>query len=228
MSPSGSTATVMGQQAVPGLLSALEGQGVVVFPSPVGYCLGTSSAAGVQRIFELKERSARQPLSVGGRPSVEAYHWLKELAALPREGLAQLQATLGVIGSPSDACPTFPEGVGQSASLALFLNLGPDIDQVLEGLQVTGQQLYLTSCNRSGRGNTLRASDIDPRILASIDCLHEDDSLILDRPAQAGPVLGSPLWLLGDQRFLRIGWEQERVESQLRAAGMLPPDHSLE
>ncbi|MDB2577336.1 Sua5/YciO/YrdC/YwlC family protein, partial [Planctomycetota bacterium] len=81
------------------LLDALDGDGVIVAPCPVGYLAATSSAAGVDRIFELKGRDRSRSLSVGGHALHEGRRYLQELAGIGGAELLELSATMGLIGT---------------------------------------------------------------------------------------------------------------------------------
>ena len=146
------------------LVDALDRDGVIVVPCPVGYVAATSSASGVDRIFELKGRDRSRSLSVGGCPLHEGRRYLQELAGLGGLELSALGATMGLIGTRRPGAPATPEGVGTEASLALFVGLGPILEALAAVQRAAGRALYLTSANASGTGNAVLASQLPPAL----------------------------------------------------------------
>ena len=144
------------------LLDALDGDGVIVAPCPVGYLAAASSAAGVDRIFELKGRDRSRSLSVGGHALHEGRRYLQELAGLGDLELSELSATMGLIGTRRDDAPPTPEGVGTAESLAVFVGLGPLLDELIVRQRAAGRTLYVTSANASGPYSVRHCCSVPP------------------------------------------------------------------
>ena len=202
------------------LLDALDGDGVIVAPCPVGYLAAASSAAGVDRIFELKGRDRSRSLSVGGHALHEGRRYLKELAGLGDLELSELSATMGLIGTRRDDAPPTPEGVGTAESLAVFVGLGPLLDELIVRQRAAGRTLYVTSANASGTGNAVLASQLPAALRGGAVTALIDDSAIPLAQRCRNPAPASPMVRLGEQPTLvREGAEQQLVTRQLALAG---------
>ncbi|MDB4450633.1 Sua5/YciO/YrdC/YwlC family protein [bacterium] len=202
------------------LLDALDGDGVIVAPCPVGYLAATSSAAGVDRIFELKGRDRSRSLSVGGHALHEGRRYLQELAGIGGAELLELSATMGLIGTRRHDAPPTPEGVGTSETLAVFLGLGPLLDELVVRQRAAGRTLFVTSANASGTGNAVLASQLPPALRGGAVTALIDDSCIPSAQRRRHPAPASPMVRLGERSTLvREGAQQDLVTYQLARAG---------
>ena len=205
------------------LVDALDRDGVIVVPCPVGYVAATSSASGVDRIFELKGRDRSRSLSVGGCPLHEGRRYLQELAGLGDLELSALGATMGLIGTRRPGAPATPEGVGTEASLALFVGLGPILEALAAVQRAAGRALFLTSANASGTGNAVLASQLPPALRGDGVTALLDDSRIPVAQRSRRPAPASPMVRLGPRpTWVREGANQELVAWQLALAGLEP------
>ena len=203
------------------LFDALDRDGVIVAPCPVGYVAAASSAAGVDRIFELKGRDRSRPLSVAGTANREGRLFLEELSQLTATALSQLRATMGLIGTRRDAAPFTPVGVGTTNSLAVFVGLGPVLEELILRQRSVGRSLFVTSANASGAGNAVMASQLPKALRSDAVAVLLDDSRITERQRQIRPALASPMVRLGQRpTLLRNGVSQQTVMRQLALAGL--------
>lgn len=194
---------------------------MIVAPCPVGYVAAASSAAGVYRIFELKDRDRSRPLSLAGCPLHEGRGYLQELAGMGGSQLSQLRATMGLIGTRRVSAPPIPEGVGTAKSLAVFVGLGPLFDELIEQQRVAGRALYVTSANASGMGNAVRASQLPSVLRGGAVTALLDDALIPLAQRRRDPAPASPMIRLGEKpALLREGVRQQLVIRQLASAGI--------
>ncbi|MEC7233449.1 MAG: Sua5/YciO/YrdC/YwlC family protein [Planctomycetota bacterium] len=203
------------------LLDALDGDGVIVVPCPVGYVAAASSAAGVDRIFELKGRHRSRPLSLAGSAVHEGRRYLRELAGLTDSALSRLSATMGLVGTRRVGAPPTPDGVGTTKSLAVFVGLGPIVDAVVLRQRAAGRSLYVTSANASGAGNAALASQLPRALKGEGVTALIDDTRIAQGQRRLRPAPASPMVRLGPQpTLIRGGAEQGLVLEQLAMAGL--------
>ena len=202
------------------LLDALDGDGVIVAPCPVGYLAAATSAAGVDRIFELKGRDRSRSLSVGGHAVQEGRRYLQELARLDDRALLGLSATMGLIGTRREDAPSTPEGVGTSETLAVFVGLGPLLDELIVRQRAAGRTLFVTSANASGTGNAVLASQLPAALRGGAVTACLDDTRVPLTQRRRRPAPASPMVRLGEHPTLvREGVRQELVTRQLARAG---------
>ena len=203
------------------LLDALDQDGVIVAPCPVGYVAAASSAAGVDRIFELKGRDRSRALSVGGSALHEGRSHLQELAGLADTELSELTATMGLIGTRRPGAPPTPAGVGTTETLAVFVGLGTLLDEVIAHQRAAGRTLFVTSANASGRGNAVRASQLPSTLRGGAVTALIDDSRIPLAQRRRSPAPASPMVRLGaPPALIREGARQRVVLQQLALAGL--------
>ncbi len=206
------------------LLDALDGGGVIVVPCPVGYVAAASSAAGVDRIFALKGRDRSRPLSVAGNALDEGRRYLQELAGLGDSDLSQLGATMGLIGTRRAGAPSTPEGVGTETTLAVFLGLGPLLEDLVLRQRAVGGGLYVTSANASGAGNAVRASQLPASLRGGAVTALLDDARIPLAQRRRDPAPPSPMVRLGARpAIVREGARQQLVMEELARAGIAAP-----
>ncbi len=202
------------------LLDALDEDGVIVAPCPVGYVAAARSAAGVDRIFELKGRDRSRALSVGGSALHEGRRHLQELARLADPELSELTATMGLIGTRRHGAPPTPEGVGTTETLAVFVGLGSLLDEVLVHQRAAGRTLFVTSANASGTGNAVLASQLPPALRGGAVTALIDDSRIPLAQRRRSPAPASPMVRLGGPpTLIREGARQRLALRQLELAG---------
>lgn len=203
------------------LLETLERDGVIVAPCPVGYVAAASSDAGVARIFELKGRDRSRPLSIAGSPLHEGRSHLQELAGVGDSKLSLLTATMGLIGSRREGAPLTPEGVGTKESVAVFVGLGPLLEELVVRQRAAGRGLYVTSANASGTGNAVLASQLPSALRGGAVTAFLDDSRIPHPQRRRKPAPASPMVRLGASPMLvREGARQGLVMRQLAMAGI--------
>lgn len=203
------------------LLDALDQDGVIVAPCPVGYVVAASSAAGVERIFELKGRDRSRALSVGGTALLEGRSHLQELAGLADTELSELTATMGLIGTRRPGAPPTPAGVGTAETLAVFVGLGTLLDEVIAHQRAAGRTLFVTSANASGRGNAVLGNQLPPALRGGAVTALIDDSRIPLAQRRRSPAPSSPMVLLGaPPALIREGARQRAVLQQLALAGL--------
>lgn len=203
------------------LFDALDRDGVIVAPCPVGYVAAASSAAGVDRIFELKGRDRSRPLSVAGTANCEGRLFLEELSQLTVTALSVLRATMGLVGTRRDAATDIPEGVGTANSLAVFVGLGPVLEAVILRQRSVGRSLFVTSANASGTGNAVMASQLPKALRSDAVAALIDDARIPERQRHLRPAPASPMLRLGPRpTLIRQGFQQRVVLDQLASAGI--------
>lgn len=203
------------------LLEALERDGVIVVPCPVGYVAAASSEAGVARIFELKGRDRSRPLSIAGSAVQEGRSYLQELAGMSESKLSLLSATMGLIGTRRDGAPPTPEGVGTRESVAVFVGLGPLLEKLVVQQRAAARGLYVTSANASGAGNAVLASQLPSALRGGAVTAFLDDSRIPLAQRRREPAPASPMVRLGASPMLvREGARQELAMRQLAMAGV--------
>ena len=203
------------------LLDALEEDGVIVAPCPVGYVAAASSAAGVDRIFELKGRDRSRALSVGGLALHEGRGHLQELAGLADTELSGLTATMGLVGTRRPGAPPTPEGVGTTETLAVFVGLGALLDEVIAHQRAAGRTLFVTSANASGTGNAVQASQLPSALRGGAVTALLDDSRIPLAQRRRRPAPASPMVRLGaPPALIREGARQRLALRQLALAGL--------
>ena len=203
------------------LLDALDHDRVIVAPCPVGYVAAASSAAGVDRIFELKGRDRSRALSVGGSALHEGRSHLQELAGLADTELSELTATMGLIGTRRPGAPPTPAGVGTTETLAVFVGRGTLLDEVIAHQRAAGRTLIVTSANASGRGNAVLASQLPPAFRGGAVTALIDDSRIPLAQRRRSPAPPSPMVRLGAlPGLIREGARQGAVLQQLALAGL--------
>lgn len=202
------------------LFDALDRDGVIVAPCPVGYVAAASSASGVDRIFELKGRDRSRPLSVAGTANHEGRLYLQELSRVTATALASLRATVGLVGTRRAAAPFTPEGVGTEDSLAVFVGLGPVLEAVVLRQREMDRSLFVTSANASGAGNSVLASQLPKALRSDAVASFIDDSRIPKRQRRLRPAPASPMVRLGGRpTLLRNGVSMQTVMRQLALAG---------
>lgn len=202
------------------LFDALDRDGVIVAPCPVGYVAAASSASGVDRIFELKGRDRSRPLSVAGTAIHEGRLYLEELSRVTATALAGLRATMGLVGTRRDAAPITPEGVGTADSLAVFVGLGPVLEAVILRQRKMACSLFVTSANASGAGNAVRASQLPEALRGNDVTAFVDDARIDPRQRRRTIAPASPMIRLGaPPRLVREGIGQQDVRRQFARAG---------
>ena len=203
------------------LLGALDEDGVIVAPCPVGYVAAASSAAGVDRIFELKGRDRSRALSVGGLALHEGRGHLQELAGLADAELSGLTATMGLVGTRRPGAPPTPEGVGTTETLAVFVGLGALLDEVIAHQRAAGRTLFVTSANASGTGNAVQASQLPLALRGGAVTALLDDSRIPLAQRRRRPAPASPMVRLGaPPALIREGARQRLALRQLALAGL--------
>lgn len=203
------------------LLDALDGEGVVVVPCPVGYVAAASTAAGVDRIFDLKGRDRSRPLSIAGCPLNEGREYLQELAGSGDLELSQLGATMGLIGTRRKGAPPTPEGVGTKESVAVFVGLGSLLDELVLRQRGAGGCLYVTSANASGAGNAVLASQLPAALRGRAVTALLDDARIPLAQRRRNPAPASPMVRLGARpAIVREGARLQRVIHELARAGI--------
>ena len=203
------------------LFDALDRDGVIVAPCPVGYVAAASSAAGVDRIFELKGRDRSRPLSVAGTADREGRLFLEELSQLTATALSTLRATMGLVGTRRDAATDIPDGVGTANSLAVFVGLGPVLEALILRQRSVGRSLFVTSANASGAGNAVMARQLPKALRSDAVAALIDDARIPESQRHLRPAPASPMVRLGPRpTLIRQGFQQRVVLDQLASAGI--------
>lgn len=200
-------------QAISRAVEALEGGGLIVFPTDTVYGVGASvrRADGVGRLYHAKGRPLERaiPVLVSGSESVD------ELVQTVDDASRRLMGAFwpGPLTIVLPAAEWLPDEIVRGTG-----NVGlrmPDHPVALELIRRSGGALATTSANRSGERETRNAADADAEIGERVD-------LVLDAGTAPGGVPSTVVWIDSDGaiEILREGVIPR--EDLLRALGRGP------
>lgn len=177
----------------------LIGGGTVVYPTETVYGIGASIfiPEAVERVFEIKDRARKMPLSV----AVASFEMMKEVARVDEKDLALLQKMLpGPITVLVEKSPDLPDLVTAGSHLVGIRF--PDHPVVLALVEMAGP-ITSTSANLSGYPPPASVEELDPKIAKEVDFVLDGGRSRFARP--------SALIDLGARKVIREGAGMDKV-----------------
>ena len=144
--------------------STLINNGIVVYPTVLGYAIMDITTEGVDKMYRLKERPLDKPSGVLATPEIfdaitQSSHGDK---------LRSIQQPIGVLERWNASAPALrdlPKLGKQGDSIALFINLDPFLAELATYAFRQNRLIVVTSANKAGTGNCYRLRDIHHDIL---------------------------------------------------------------
>ncbi len=193
----------MTEKAIAEAVKVLADGGTVVYPTETVYGIGASVyiPQAVERVFEIKGRDRKMPLSV----AVASFEMMGQIARVEEDDLVLLRKVLpGPITVLVEKSPHLPDPV--TAGSPLVGIRFPDHPLALELIARAGP-ITSTSANPSGQPAPASIEELDPRIGSEVD-------LVLDG-GRCRLALSSTLVDLASRRVVREGAGMEMVRELL-------------
>ncbi len=155
----------MTSKSVAEAAKVLVGGGVVVYPTETVYGIGASIYVpeAVERVFEIKGRERRMPLSV----AVASFEMMEQVASISEDDLALLRKVLpGPVTVLVEKDPDLLATV--TAGSPLVGIRFPDHPMALELIGMAGP-ITSTSANLSGQKPPASIAELDPKIEEKVD-----------------------------------------------------------
>ncbi|MGC9515623.1 L-threonylcarbamoyladenylate synthase [Methanocrinis sp.] len=193
----------MTEKAISEAAKLLADGGTVVYPTETVYGIGASISipGAVERVFEIKGRDRRMPLSV----AVASFEMVAGIANIDEDDLALLRKLLpGPITILVEKSPQLPDSV--TAGSPLVGIRFPDHPMAIDLIGRAGP-ITSTSANPSGLPPPASIEELDPEIAEKVDLVLDGGRCRLARP--------STLVDLASRRVIREGAGMEMVEELL-------------
>ncbi|WP_339804665.1 Sua5/YciO/YrdC/YwlC family protein [uncultured Marinobacter sp.] len=158
-------------------VSVIKNGGLALTPADIGYGLLGNSEYSIRKMYSLKGRSFTNPCIVAGNIDV-----LAEVAVVPDDGTLDWlrkisqESTLAVVFPLNkesqlarSLSPWVIEHSTENESIAVFLNCGPIVDQMVRLATAEGMLLVGSSGNFSKSGNNFRLQDVPLEIREGVD-----------------------------------------------------------
>ena len=158
-------------------VSVIKNGGLALTPADIGYGLLGNSEYSIRKMYSLKGRSFTNPCIVAGNMNV-----LTEIAVVPDGGTLEWlleitrDSTLAVVFPLNkesrlirSLSPWVLEHSTESDSIAVFLNCGPVVEEMVRLASEEGMLLVGSSGNFSKSGNNFRLQDVPSEIREGAD-----------------------------------------------------------
>ncbi len=193
----------MTEKAITEAVKLLADGGTVVYPTETVYGIGASIyiPQAVERVFEIKGRDRKMPLSV----AVASFEMMGQIARLDEDDLVLLRKVLpGPITVLVEKSPDLSDLV--TAGSPLVGIRFPDHPMALELIARAGP-ITATSANLSGQPPPASLEELDPEIAEKVDLVLDGGRGRLARP--------STLVDLAKRKVIREGAGMERLRELL-------------
>lgn len=202
------------------VVGVLKDGGLAVVPLDVSYAFLAASQEALARIFELKLRPAAKRCSI----LASLKHFLDAADTAP-EPLRRMQRVvdagfpLGILVRPdweSDTVTAIPKDcvdlLLKDEKLALFINMGAMSTELIEAAEKAGIQLFGSSANISGSGNSFTLDEVPAALLEAADAVCEGGTCRYANPER----LASTIVDLDTSNLTRRGALHEEIERLLK------------
>ncbi len=200
--------------------------GVIILPTHVGYALLSMTEAGVDKMYDLKERPKDKPSGVLATPEIfDAVTRSKY-----QEEIRTVVLPLGLIEKLNEeavAIKSLPALGRHGDALALFLNL----DEFMAGLAryafERDRLVIVTSANKAGTGNCYKLRDIHPEILEAVDYkIDGGTSLYKEQRGEFENITTTMIDLI-NHRFVRPGAFEKNLLEVTASLGFIHPNEMV-
>ncbi|MCB0762705.1 MAG: Sua5/YciO/YrdC/YwlC family protein [Flavobacteriales bacterium] len=203
--------------------STLINNGIVVYPTVLGYAIMAITTEGVDKMYRLKERPLDKPSGVLATPEIfdaitQSSHGDK---------LRSIQQPIGVLERWNASAPALrdlPKLGKQGDSIALFINLDPFLAELATYAFRQNRLIVVTSANKAGTGNCYRLRDIHHDILDEAEIAIDGGTSRLKTERGSFENITTTMVDLINNKFVRQGAYEKELLEQTSELGLIHPD----